>query len=127
MDMIARAEGVDLSKHAASGKQTTALAGFVASTQKRTAAVANLEDVEDRVAKLRRATGAESATMDHRADDGADDDEIDIDDIDNEIEEAAAEGAAAVAVAVAPSQVQDVTTKAIPNAVFGGLSAKTVR
>ena len=111
----------------ASGKQTTALAGFVASTHKRTAAVANLEDVEDRVAKLRRATGAESATMDHRADDGADDDEIDIDDIDNEIEEAAAEGAAAVAVAVAPSQVQDVTTKAIPNAVFGGLSAKTVR
>jgi len=117
MKMIASREGVDVDQ------RKTAVSGFVSG--KRTAAAASLDDVEQRVAKLRKATGAVEATEDAKEggddaeidiDEDEDDDEIDIDDIDAEIEKAAAEGAAAA--------VQDVSTKSIPAAVFGGLAAQ---
>jgi hypothetical protein len=47
-----------------------------------------------------------------------DDDEIDLDEIDAEIEAAAEEGAAGTV----PVVLNDVTTKSIPDAVFGGLA-----
>ncbi|GKY97340.1 hypothetical protein MPSEU_000692400 [Mayamaea pseudoterrestris] len=90
MKMIASQEGLDLDQPAAS----TGIAGFVSA--KRTAAAASLDDVEDRVAKLRKATAVSNEASDVR-DDTRDDAEIDIDldDLDAEIEQAAAEGAAA--------------------------------
>lgn len=106
--MIASQEGVD-------AQRTTAVSGFV--TGKRTAAAASLDDVEQRVAKLRKATAgaAEDTPPQDDENDNEDDDEIDIEDIDAEIEAAAAEGAAAA--------VQDVSTKSVPAAVFGGLTS----
>ena len=107
MRMIAQGEGVDLDETALPKK--TNVSGFVPS--KRTATAASLDDVEERVAKLRKATGTATTEA------ADDDDEIDLDDIDAEIEEAAAEGAMAA--------VQDVSTKAVPDAVFGGLKNET--
>ena len=51
-----------------------------------------------------------------------DDDEIDLDDIDAEIEAAAADGAAAEAASTSKHEVENVSTKAVPTAVFGGLA-----
>jgi hypothetical protein len=123
MSMIAGREGVEIKKSA------TAVSGFVPG--KRTAAAASLDDVEERVAKLRKATGAtEAAAVDSDAKEeegDEDDDEIDIDDIDAEIEEAAAEGAAAAVKDVSTKSVpaaesKDVSTKSVPAGVFGGLA-----
>ena len=109
MKMIAEREGVELEPQA-----RPAMPGFVsASSSKRTGEAANLEDVEERVAKLRKVTAMgeslnnadaeqESATND-------DDDEIDIDDLDDDDGENA-------------KAVQSVSTKAVPAAVFGGLA-----
>ena len=100
MRLIASQEGVEVNE-----PPKTAVAGFVSS--KRSAASANLDDVEERVAKLRKATGQQDDVE-------QDDNEIDLDDIDAEIEEAAAEGATAA--------VADISTKNVPAAVFGGLA-----
>jgi pre-mRNA-splicing factor SYF1 len=92
MAMVANAEGVEIEE-----PKITTVQGFVPS--KRLAASTNLEDVEERVAKLRKATGMSSVKdnmelNEHTGtEDGDDDNEIDIDDIDAEIEAAAAEGA----------------------------------
>jgi pre-mRNA-splicing factor SYF1 len=102
MRMIASGEGVDLddtlkAKH----NSGTSVPDFVPGKR----AISTLDDVEDRVAKLRKATAAQ---------DGQDDEnEIDLDDIDAEIEEAVAEGQANVSV---------VETRTVPDAVFGGIS-----
>jgi pre-mRNA-splicing factor SYF1 len=111
MKMIAIQEGVDLAT-----QPMTGVAGFVAG--KRTATAANLTDVEERVAKLRKAAAdaAVQDASDESRDDDRNEEEIDIDDIDAEIEEAAAEGAVAT--------VRGVSTKAIPAAVFGSLVTK---
>jgi pre-mRNA-splicing factor SYF1 len=106
MQMIASQEGVEVGQ--------TAVSGFVPSSNKRSATAASLDDVEAKVAKLRKATGATQLINEERDDIGEDGDEIDIDDIDAEIEEAAAEGAASV--------TEPVTTNAVPPAVFGGLA-----
>jgi pre-mRNA-splicing factor SYF1 len=107
MQMIARQEGVDLEP------QIKPMDGFVSA--KRTSQDANLDDVEERVAKLRKATAMEANTS--KADEAAtndDDDEIDIDDLEGgEEEEEPPKG---------PAAVQDVSTKAVPAAVFGGLA-----
>jgi predicted enzyme related to lactoylglutathione lyase len=105
MQMIASQEGVEVGQ--------TAVSGFVPSSNKRSATAASLDDVEAKVAKLRKATGATELINEERDDIGEDGDEIDIDDIDAEIEEAAAEGA---------SVMEPVTTNAVPPAVFGGLA-----
>jgi pre-mRNA-splicing factor SYF1 len=98
MKMIAEREGVELEPH----ETNKPIAGFVGA--KRTAESANLEDMEEHVAKLRKATQSEP-----EADEDAD--EIDIDDLDEEED-----------VAPPPKSVQDVSTKAVPAAVFGGLA-----
>jgi pre-mRNA-splicing factor SYF1 len=75
MKMIAEREGMELDR------TNNTLSGFVRS--KRSAHVANLEDVEERVAKLRKATAKMTGTNEINggyADANADDDEIDIDD-----------------------------------------------
>jgi hypothetical protein len=119
MQMIASQEGVDLEDH----KPRTGVAGFVAG--KRPAAATSLEEVEERAAKLRKVA---SEALDEGSEGpgdggGGGGDEIDIDDIDAEIEEAAAEGeAAAGAESAAGPAVRDVSTKAVPAAVFGGLA-----
>jgi len=134
MKMIASQEGVSVQQQAKSN-----IAGFVASrdtsSSKRTATAANLDDVEERVAKLRKATAASSGA--HEGEGGAednDDDEIDIDDIDAEIEEAAAEGAAASEEEDADEETTEdkvvggadnIKTKTVPAAVFGGLASST--
>jgi pre-mRNA-splicing factor SYF1 len=131
MSMIAGREGVEIDQRA------TAVSGFVPG--KRTAAAASLDDVEQRVAKLRKATGALETAADADQDEGGDDDEIDIDDIDAEIEEMAAEGAAAAVAndedididdieeeeaGGAAAAVKNVSTKSVPAGVFGGLVAQ---
>eukprot|EP00980_Cylindrotheca_fusiformis_P012571 scaffold3084_cov144-Cylindrotheca_fusiformis.AAC.19 len=96
MKMIAEREGVELEPH----QENKPIAGFVGA--KRPADTADLEDMNERVAKLRRAT--QSAP-----DDDGDADEIDIDDLDEE--------------EAPPSKsVHDVSTKAVPAGVFGGLA-----
>lgn len=128
MKMIAQREGVELNPG------TSTISGFVASSSaKRSAQAASLEDMEERVAKLRKAT----ATSDQKDDDaegdgdeididelvdelGGDDDEIDIDDEDEEDDD---DGEAKDGIADTPGQekIQDVSTKVVPAAVFGGL------
>jgi pre-mRNA-splicing factor SYF1 len=111
MRMIASEEGMDVDEAIAK----TAVAGFVASSSKRTVAVANLDEVEERVVKLRKTVQQTGNVEEIDLDDDNDDmEEIDIDDIDAEIEEAAAQGAAAA--------VQEVSTRAVPAAVFGDLA-----
>lgn len=106
MRMIAEREGVELDPQVTS--PATGVSGFVGA--KRTAGAAQLDDVEERVAKLRKAT-AEAAVQPEINDD---EDEIDIDDdmAGEQEEEEEEEGAA----------VKDVKTKAVPAAVFGGLA-----
>lgn len=123
MQMIASREGVEVEQKQQSAHQ------FVPAT-KRTPAAASLEDVEARVAKIRKIAGEEAvaasaATATAAAHDGGhDDDEIDLDEIDAEIEAAAAEGAAAEERASSSNDVHDVSTKAVPAAVFGGLASQ---
>ena len=129
MQMIASREGVEVEGNAQKSAHQ-----FVPAT-KRTPAAASLEDVEARVAKIRKIAGEEATAVatatepvhDDGGDDGdvQDDDEIDLDEIDAEIEAAAAEGAAAEeATTDKGTGVKDVRTKAVPAAVFGGLAAE---
>jgi pre-mRNA-splicing factor SYF1 len=112
MRMIASQEGVDLEEQG----PKTSVTGFVAG-KRPAASVANLEEVEERVAKLRKVAADDLANDSEgpRGEDRDDSDEIEIDDIDAEIAEAAAEGAAAA------DSVQEVSTRAVPPAVFGDL------
>jgi pre-mRNA-splicing factor SYF1 len=95
MSMIADQEGVEYNQIR---RKEEASNVFV--SQKRSAGDAQLEDVENRVAKLRKATGA----VEHTGDD-----EIDIDDLEEDDD------------APSSSPVKNVSTKAIPTAVFGSL------
>lgn len=95
MSMIADQEGVEYNQIR---RKEEASNVFV--SQKRSAGDAQLEDVENRVAKLRKATGA----VEHTGDD-----EIDIDDLEEDGD------------APSSSPVKNVSTKAIPTAVFGSL------
>jgi pre-mRNA-splicing factor SYF1 len=106
MNMIAEREGVELEP------QHQPIAGFV-SASKRTAAAAQLDDVEERVAKLRKATAASANTAED------DDDEIDIDDL---IDDLDGEGVEEKEERHVGKAVHDVSTKAVPAAVFGGLA-----
>jgi pre-mRNA-splicing factor SYF1 len=106
MRMIAEREGVELDPRATA----PSVSGFVSA--KRSAGAAQLDDVEERVAKLRKATAEMSEEKDEPADADEDADEIDIDDMDEEEEQE--EGHA--------EAVKDVSTKAVPAAVFGGLA-----
>ena len=114
MNMIASREGVDVGSN-----QQSNITGFV-KAGKRSAEVDNLDEVEERVAKLRKATATSNATGAAATDDGGDDEEIDIDDVDeDEDEEEQDESQAQETVKTA---VKDVSTKAVPAAVFGGLA-----
>ena len=125
VNLIIHQEGVDvledqphgaqeISQNATSTTTTTAMGGggggFVPA--KRTATAA-LQDVEDRVAKLRK-------VVVQNQEDG---DEIDIDDDDDDDEEEEGggdeQGKSAAAV-----PVRNVSTKQVPDAVFGGLANK---
>jgi pre-mRNA-splicing factor SYF1 len=106
MRMIAEREGVELEPQALA--PATHVSGFVSA--KRSAGAAQLDDVEERVAKLRKATAETSEEKTEPPDADEDEDEIDIDDMDDEEEEGHAEA------------VKDVSTKAVPAAVFGGLA-----
>lgn len=111
MRMIAEREGVELEPQ--SNTPTTSVGGFVGS--KRSANTAQLEDVEERVAKLRKAT-IEVAARENQEESNTNDDndEIDIDDLEDEDEDQDEDGAEIA--------VKDVSTKSIPSAVFGGLA-----
>lgn len=101
MRMIASGEGVDIDDNLKSKHEShTAMPEFIPGKR----SISTLDDVEDRVAKLRKATGVEE-----------DENEIDLDDVDAEIEEAATEGAAMFA---------NVETKEVPQGVFGGIAGK---
>lgn len=113
MQMIASREGVEVD--GPGGKAHN----FVPASKR--APAASLEEVEARVAKIRKIAGDEDASGTAEAEPvREDDDEIDLDEIDAEIEAAAAEGAASED---AKESVQNVSTKAVPAAVFGGLAA----
>jgi pre-mRNA-splicing factor SYF1 len=109
MKMIAEREGMEYDERAAI---SSTLSGFV--TGKRTAQAANLEDVEERVAKLRKATAGltESDDGSGHTGDEIDADEIDIDDLGDDGDEKHEKSSKAV---------RNVETKAVPAAVFGGL------
>jgi pre-mRNA-splicing factor SYF1 len=119
MKMIADREGVELEP-----QQGRPIEGFV-SASKRSAAAAQLDDVEERVAKLRKATATGAAKTPEAADDDDDDNEIDIeDDIDELLGEGGGEKEAAEepAPTIKTSPVKGITTKAVPAGVFGGLA-----
>jgi pre-mRNA-splicing factor SYF1 len=112
MHMIADREGVEVAPE----RNTTVVKGFVSS--KRKAAAAELDEVENRVAKLRKATGAAAAAVVEEEEapqslqqKAPQDDEIDLDDLEEEEE-------------TEPSKtiVENVATKAVPASVFGGLA-----
>ncbi|KAG7357529.1 tetratricopeptide repeat protein [Nitzschia inconspicua] len=116
MKMIAEREGMEYEQRNA---DSSTLSGFVSG--KRTAQSANLEDVEERVAKLRRATAGVNQNNEVDADDDGDADEIDIDDeLDDEEEEDHGGKESDIPEESKPS-VSNVTTKTVPSAVFGGL------
>jgi len=116
LEMIAEREGVEVDS-----RKKPVIGGFV-SGKKRTAEAADLGEVERRAARLREVTGGSgvdgggAAESSAAAEGGGGDDEIDIDDIDgNEEEEAPATPSA--------KNVRGVSQKAIPAAVFGGITA----
>lgn len=121
MSMIAAQEGVELDQ------PMTGVKGFVPG--KRTAPAAALDDIEERVAKLRKTSRAGNGSAEIDEDNG---DEIDIDDIDAEIEAAAAEGAAAAESnqdsnkkdSASAASIKDVSTRIVPAGVFGDLAAE---
>ena len=106
--MIANQEGVDFE-----GKDSSSnTGGFVKesaapSTANETKKRPRLEDVENQVAKLRKVTAAAASAAAANDDD---DDEIDIDDDDDD-------GASNL-------PIQNVSQKAIPSGVYGGLASK---
>ena len=106
MSMIAAAEGMDYNDMNNSLTTGTAVAGFVPASATSTAtnkrSITTLDDVEERVAQLRKVTGVTESdnpnvppppTTTAANPTYADDDEIDLDEIDAEIEAAAADGA----------------------------------
>lgn len=110
MKMIAEREGVELEPHQMrqQQQQQQPISGFVGA--KRTAQSANLDDVEERVAKLRKATQATD-------NDNDDDDEIDLDDLDEDdnVSEDMEKS----------DSFKDISQKTVPAAVFGGLAKLT--
>jgi pre-mRNA-splicing factor SYF1 len=104
LKMIEEREGV---KHT----NLPAISGFVSG--KRSAAEANLEELERKAARLRQATAPADASANARDDDNDVDEEIDLDE-DAEDEDGGRES---------ESHVGDVATKEVPAAVFGGLAA----
>jgi len=109
LDMISAREGVD-------GRKKERIGGFVQG--KRTAEIKDLDEVERRAAKLRKVTaGLVAATQEQQVVAG-DEDEIDLEDE----EESVDEGFAVVVPKVSAARVNDVSTKAVPAAVFGGLA-----
>jgi len=120
LEMIAAREGVNAS-------EKPRISGFVQG--KRTAEVADLDEVERRAEKLRRATNSiavEGGVSSGKEEGG---DEIDIDDIEDDEEEEHDELGGETEEQEKTSSdnhVSNVSTKAIPSAVFGGL-ASTVK
>jgi len=122
MKMIAEREGVEINPN------TSTISGFVRSSSgKRSAHAASLDDMEERVAKLRKAT-----TMTEQ--DKDDEDEIDIDELvdelegnaddanDEDIENEARNIPSATANSIDQAdKIQGISTKVVPTAVFGGL------
>jgi len=115
LEMIAEREGVEVDK-----LNQPLIGGFV-SGKKRTAEVADLGEVERRAARLRQVTGAAESGASAAA--GGGDDEIDIDDIDGNEEEE--EKQAPPPLPPSTKNVKGVSEKAIPAAVFGGLTASS--
>ena len=118
MNMIASREGVDVSN-----QNKSTITGFVKAGKR--AAEENLDEVEERVAKLRKATAASGVAQAVSAptnENGGDDEEIDIDDVDEDDEDDASDDNEKAK--LASSAVKDVTTKSIPAAVFGGLAGE---
>jgi pre-mRNA-splicing factor SYF1 len=114
MRMIAEREGVELEPQAPVAR--AGISGFVPVSAKRPAGTAQLEDVEERVAKLRKATAEGSVPENDQPPPTMDDeDEIDIDDVDGDEDEEDQDRDVMVA-------IKDVNTKAVPAAVFGGLA-----
>eukprot|EP00934_Nitzschia_sp_Nitz4_P000309 Nitzschia sp. Nitz4//scaffold196_size54656//45242//48010//NITZ4_006647-RA/size54656-processed-gene-0.55-mRNA-1//1//CDS//3329540450//309//frame0 len=106
MRMIAEQEGVELDLPVA--KPATAVAGFVSA--KRSADAARLDGLEERAVKLRKATEESTAPASTEGvATNEDEDEIDLDDLDD------VEGDE-------DDAVQNVSTKPVPAAVFGGLA-----
>jgi hypothetical protein len=106
LEMISEREGV---KH----KTLPSISGFVSSS-KRTAAEANLEDLERQAARLRQATSSATVKTTSVSEAPIDDSEINIESEDEEDEE----GETYVE---AHNTVSNVTMKEIPSAVFGAL------
>ena len=105
MQMIAEREGVELEP------QAQPISGFVSAT-KRSAQAAKLDDVDERVSKLRKATMGDSNAVESTTNE--DTDEIDLDDLDEDDDEPKG--------VTETSAVHDVSTKVVPAAVFGGLA-----
>lgn len=121
MIMIAEREGLALDP------STSTISGFVgASGNKRSAQAASLDEMEERVAKLRTATATTPASTtveqtDENEEADADADEIDIDDELDEDEDQNGKEASDDKSENA-TVIRDVSTKAVPAAVFGGLA-----
>jgi pre-mRNA-splicing factor SYF1 len=114
--MIAEREGVQLDQ------TSTTISGFVRASGsgagKRSAQAASLDEVEERVAKLRKATAKKNQSIQNEID--GDDDEIDIED-ELDAEEKADE--ATNDNKDGRATIKNVCTKEVPDAVFGGLKA----
>jgi pre-mRNA-splicing factor SYF1 len=130
MRMIAAGEGMEFDD--TKDVSTSVVSGFVpSSSNKRTMVIDTLRDVEERVAKLRKITGAvamdPAIPANEESSDYIDDDEINLEDIDAEIAEAANEGVTLSSTTV-PHLVHDIVPiMAIPDAVFGSLAAIQTR
>ena len=114
ISMIADREGVEVVPEKQTGVQ-----GFVAAGKRK--AETGLDEVETRVAKLRKATAAAVETTKEAP---VEDEEIDIDDLDEDDDSEEEEGTAESPKASA-TNVRDVATKAVPAAVFGGLATES--
>ncbi len=116
MEMIAAREGVDAPN---SKETTTGPGGFVHA--KRTAEIKDLDEVERRAAKLRKVTStfvaATASKEENKQPVDNYDEEIDIDDEEEEDgdEQISDEDGADVS-------IQNIKTKAVPSAVFGGIA-----
>ena len=104
LELIANQEGVDLDDDPHLRKQhAPVIQGFVQQQKRPASTATDLEDIESRVAKLRKVA--------------QNDEEIDIDDSDEDDEEEEHDEIGAL-----PMKVQNVSRKDVPAAVFGGLS-----
>ena len=112
IQMIAEREGVEMPD------TTVPVQGFHPAKRK-AEEVAQLDALENRVSKVRKATAVAETQEPSQSEEGHDD-EIDIDDLDEEEEEAMDSPKANT------ETVRDVSTKAVPAAVFGGLVSESV-